>query len=337
MKKTLVVTTINKPNKNIRALINLCKKYNSDFIIIGDKKSPKKFKVDHALFYDLKRQLKLNLYFSKICPINSYARKNIGYLIATKKGNQVIIETDDDNYPKKIFFKNIKLNHYVEELNNYTWVNVYKKFLLKKMEVWPRGLPLNKININPIFKKKKVKKDFFLQQGVCEGNPDVDAIFRILNEKINIKFKKNFKFSLGKATSPLNSQNTIWFKKVFPLLYLPVTCSMRATDIWRGFIALNIIKKDNMNVLFFGTTMKQIRNIHNLANDLKQEMPLFQDVIKGVNILQNTRFKKGSKNYLDNLFKSYKVLIDNKIFKKKELFYLNAWIKDVKKLFRILN
>ena len=112
---------------------------------------------------------------------------------------------------------------------------------------------------------------------------------------------------------------------------------MRATDIWRGFIALNIIRNDNMNVLFFGTTMKQIRNIHNLANDLKQEMPLYQDVLNGLNILQNTKFKKGPKNYLDNLFKSYKILIENKIFEKKELIYLNAWIKDCKRLIKVIN
>ena len=48
-------------------------------------------------------QKKLNFKFSKICPPNSYARKNIGYLISFLE-NDIIIETDDDNFPKKIFF-----------------------------------------------------------------------------------------------------------------------------------------------------------------------------------------------------------------------------------------
>ena len=47
------------------------------------------------------------------------------------------------------------------------------------------------------------------------SNPDVDAIYRIINKNIDIKFRNNFKFSLGKAFSPLNSQNTIWSKKYF--------------------------------------------------------------------------------------------------------------------------
>ena len=58
--------------------------------------------------------------------------------------------------------------------------------------------------------------------------------------------------SLGYSFSPFNSQNTIWFKAIFPLLYLPVTCNMRCTDIWRGLIALNILQNDNKKILFFG-------------------------------------------------------------------------------------
>ena len=111
-------------------------------------------------------------------------------------------------------------------------------------------MPLNKIENSPTFKNKKVRKNFYLKQGVCEGNPDVDAIYRIINKNIDIKFKNEYVFSLGKAFSPINSQNTIWSKILFPLMYLPVTCTMRATDIWRGLIALNIISNDNLSVLF---------------------------------------------------------------------------------------
>ena len=100
-------------------------------------------------------------------------------------------------------------------------------------------------------KHKKVRKKFYLQQGVCDGNPDVDAIYRIMNKKISIKFKNNYSISLGKSLSPVNSQNTIWFKKIFPLMYLPVTCTMRATDIWRGLITSNILLNENLPILFF--------------------------------------------------------------------------------------
>ena len=67
-------------------------------------------------------------------------------------------------------------------------------------------MPLDRIRTNPKLKFKKVIKKFYLQQGVCDGNPDVDAIYRIMNKKINIKFKDNLSLSLGKSLSPINSQ-----------------------------------------------------------------------------------------------------------------------------------
>ena len=334
MRSSVVLTTINKSNKNINKLDKLCKKNHTKLIIIGDKKTPKNFKLSYGIYYSLNDQKKINLNFPKVCPINSYARKNVGYLVSIKNGHNIIIETDDDNYPKDNFFNDIKLSKKVKEIKNAGWVNVYKKFLINNEDIWPRGLPLNEIKKVPIFKTKKVKKNFYLQQGVCDGNPDVDAIYRIINKEINIKFKDNYYFSLGKAFSPINSQNTIWFKKLFPLMYLPVTCSMRTTDIWRGIIALNIILNDNLSILFFGTTMKQYRNIHNLSDDLKQEMPLYKDVFDGFNKLQNLNLKKGTKNYIYNLLKSYNALIEMSIFDKKELFFLNAWVKDIRRILR---
>ena len=331
MKTSLVITTINKPNKNIKELINLCKKNKSKFIVIGDKKTPKNFKISYGFFYNILNQKKLDFKFSKICPHNSYARKNIGYLVSIKDKDNIetIIETDDDNYPKNNFFNFLSPIHNVEEVEQKNWVNIYKKFIEKNSEIWPRGLPLDKINHLPKFKKKKVTKKFYLKQGVCEGNPDVDAIYRLINDKIDIRFKNDYKFSLGKAFSPINSQNTIWSKKIFPLMYLPVTCTMRATDIWRGIIALNIILNDNLGVLIFGTTMKQNRNIHNLKNDLNEEIPLFKDVHNAFLILKKLKLKKGPENYSKNLLKSYEALIKNKIFDRLELKYLNAWIEDI--------
>tara|TARA_X000000950_G_scaffold212171_1_gene255256 strand:- start:3788 stop:4792 length:1005 start_codon:yes stop_codon:yes gene_type:complete len=332
MKKTLIITTINKPNNNIKKFTRLCKKYKSNFIVIGDKKTPKNFDISYGIYYNIRDQKKIKFNFSKVCPTNSYARKNIGYLLSIKNKSDFIIETDDDNYPKDNFFNHIKLTQKVKEIKNVGWVNVYKSFIYNDKDIWPRGLPLNEIKKIPIFKNRKVKKSFYLQQGVCEGNPDVDAIYRIINKKINIKFKDKYTFSLGKSLSPINSQNTIWFKKLFTLMYLPVTCTMRTTDIWRGIIALNIILNDNLSVLFFGTTMKQFRNIHNLTNDLEQEMPLYKDISDGFKKLQNLNLKKGSKNYSNNLLKSYEALIEMKIFDKKEIFFLKAWIKDIKKI-----
>ena len=328
MKTSLVITTINEPNNNIKKFSLNSKKKNWNFIVIGDKKTPKDFKLTYGNYFSFVKQKKLNFKFSKKCPPNSYARKNIGYLLAIQKNSDIIVETDDDNCPKNGFFSEKKINHTADEIKNRSWVNIYDLFV-NNTKVWPRGLPLDEITGNKIKIKKKIKDKFYLQQGVCEQNPDVDALYRLINKKINIKFKNNYKVSLGYSFSPLNSQNTVWFKSIFPLLYLPVTCTMRCTDIWRGLVALNILQNDNKKTLYFGTTMFQKRNYHDLIKDLNQEMPLYINDKKIYEVLKGLKLKKGEKNYISNLILSYKALIKNKFISKIELNYLRAWIKDL--------
>jgi hypothetical protein len=332
MKTSLVITTINKINKNIKNFVSSSKIKKWGLIIIGDRKSPKNFNLSYGEYLDIKTQLKTNFKFAKICPENTYARKNIGYLQAIKNKSEIIAETDDDNFPKKNFFEEKKLIHTVREVKNKSWVNMYDLFTTSKQLIWPRGLPLDSVLENKIKLSKKKKLRFYLQQGVCENNPDVDAIYRLINKKINIKFKNDFFVSLGKSLSPFNSQNTIWFKKIFPLMYLPVTCTMRMTDILRSLICLKILINDNKKILFFGTTMFQKRNEHNLYKDFKDEIDLYLYNKKIINLILNLNLKKGEKNYLSNILKCYKLLIKKKFIKKTELKYLNAWIFDINKI-----
>ncbi len=335
MKTSLVLTTIYKPNKNIITFSKQTKKLEWDFIVIGDKKTPNNFRIEYGNYFEYNKQKKIGFDFSIKCPANNYARKNIGYLIAIRNRSEVIVETDDDNCPKKNFFSKKSYVHKASYIMNNSWVNIYDIFKKnKKTKVWPRGLPLDEIFSNKIKLGNKKKKVFYLQQGVCEGNPDVDAIYRLLNKKINIPFR-SFKVSLGNALSTFNSQNTIWFKPIFPLLYLPVTCSMRCTDIWRSLVALKILQFNNNEILFFGTTMFQERNIHNLNNDFKEEVPMYLNNKNIFNSLSNLKLIKG--DYLSNLLICYKRLIKNGYISKKELIYLKSWISDIKNLKLSLN
>ena len=335
MKTSLVLTTINNPNKNIKSFEKNCNKKKWSFVVIGDKKTPRNFKLKYGNYYSLKDQKKTNLEFADKCYLNSYARKNIGYLNSIKNGSGIIVETDDDNYPYDNFFYDKKKIHLAKTVKtNNQWINIYSLFHKKKINCWPRGIPLDEIHNKKINLGKKNKAEFILQQGVCEGNPDVDAIFRLINTKINIKFKNNLKINVNRALITLNSQNTIWFKEAFPIMYLPVTCTMRCTDIWRGLIAQRILQNDNKRILFFGTTMKQYRNDHNLMNDFKDEVPMYLLDSKINEILQKIKLLKGTKNYLQNLNICYDVLIKNKIFNKDEKYFLRAWTNDIKKIIK---
>jgi hypothetical protein len=89
---------------------------------------------------------------------------------------------------------------------------------------------------------------------------------------------------------------------------------------------------DNKKILFFGTTMYQERNIHNLIEDFKDEIPMYLNNKKIINTILKIRLKKGEKNYLSNLLNCYQVLIKKKFIQKREIKYLKAWISDIKKL-----
>ena len=79
-----------------------------------------------------------------------------------------------------------------------------------------------------------------IQQGLADGNPDVDAIFRlVLPLPMNFGRKPPIALCRG-AWCPFNSQNTSWWPAAYPLLYLPAYCSFRMTDIWRSFVAQRI-------------------------------------------------------------------------------------------------
>ena len=137
MKTSLVITTINKVNKNIKRFASSSKVKKWGLIIIGDKKSPKNFKLPYGDYLDIKSQLKTTFKFAKICPENTYARKNIGYLKAFENKSEIIAETDDDNFPKKNFFEEKKLVHNVREVENKKWVNIYNLFTTKNELIWP--------------------------------------------------------------------------------------------------------------------------------------------------------------------------------------------------------
>ena len=332
---SLVLTTINNVSKNILNIEKECKKKNWKLQIAGDYKTPKNFKLTYGNFVNFFDQQKLKFNYAKKTPKNNYARKNIAYLLSIKNKAEIIIETDDDNYPLKNFFNNRELIKKYFLVKNKGWINIYDIFKKDKSLIWPRGLPLNEIIKKKKFKFIPKKEKCYIQQGLCNLNPDVDAIYRLTNDKINVKFKNNLNIGISKKSiSVFNSQNTTWFKEAFPLLYLPAYCSMRATDIWRSLVAQRILFNDNKNILFHSSNVYQKRNPHVLMKDFKEEVPVYLDTDNIYKTLNTIKLKNGSNNYLTNLIKCYQALCNNGFFHKKEMILVNAWKKDLDKIFK---
>ncbi|HKR03024.1 MAG TPA: STELLO glycosyltransferase family protein [Bacteroidia bacterium] len=329
-RKALVITSIFAPNDALKQFAEGCAERKIHFIVVGDSKSPQDFNLKGCDFFSIGRQRNLPFSISKILPEKKYSRKNIGYLIAISNNHNVIVETDDDNFPLTPFWKKTEINYSAYHIENRGWVNVYAYFIQQK--VWPRAFPLEHVNDEvPAMSEFKFKEILCpVQQGLADENPDVDAIFRLV-KMLPVKFKKSPSIALGNNTwCPFNSQNTKWFKPAFPLLYLPTYCSFRMTDIWRSFIAQRIFWTNGWSLLFHKPTVYQLRNEHNILRDFKEEIPGYLNNNLFVQTLEKLELKTGEKNIYDNLLKCYEAIIKLELIEEKEMELLEAWCNDMK-------
>ena len=330
---TIVITSIAGPeNKVLQTFAKECMERDIRFIVIGDKPSPKDFHLQGCEFYGLEKQKESGFQFATMVPERHYSRKNIGYLKAIQGGSKLIVETDDDNFPRANFWKERQRSHTAPMLENTGWINVYKYF--GAGNIWPRGYPLEYLqnNIPLLSNCRTAAADCPIQQGLADENPDVDAVYR-LTQSLPYTFEKNIQLALGSGSwCPFNSQNTTFFYDAFPLLYLPSYCSFRMTDIWRSFVAQRICWENNWFVLFDEATVWQERNTHNLLRDFEEEIPGYLNNAKIAQTLANLQLKKGLKNMAQNLLDCYQALVDKGWVGQEEMELLKAWIADLNKL-----
>ena len=303
---------------------------NISFIVIGDTKSPKEFKIDGCDFYSIDAQKMLNFELAELLPLKHYARKNLGYLLAISRNAEVIIETDDDNLPLDGFWNERSMSCVARLISGSGWTNVYRYFT--DAHIWPRGFALEHL-LDPLpqLNQHSFVIDCPIQQGLADDNPDVDAIYR-LTLPLPLVFSKSDNIALGKNTiCPFNSQNTTWFKEAFPLLYLPYHCSFRMTDIWRSFVAQRIGWTCGWFILFHSSTVKQERNEHNLMHDFRDEIPGYMNNLSICQSLQDLDLKAGVENISLNMIVCYEKLIEIGCVGLEEMALLKAWLHDVEK------
>ena len=328
MKQALVITSINGPTDIIGSLAKIAETMKTELIVIGDRKSPAVFEMNGVDFYSIARQNELGLKFVEKCHMNSYTRKNIGYLVAWKNGAEVIVETDDDNIPKDNYVSFLDKVLEIDVTTNSGWINAYTHFT--KKPIWPRGFPLELVQESFTEKIQTKKKTVIcpVQQGLADADPDVDAVYRLVFP-LPLDFDSNTSIALGKdAWCPFNSQNTAWWKCAFPLLYLPSYCSFRMTDIWRSFVAQRICWEYGWHILFKEATMCQDRNVHNYLKDFADEVVGYLKNDQISKILSALPLSNKIEDIWDNLFASYEALVNEGIFDKEELTLLSLWKED---------
>lgn len=319
--KFAVVTTVNKPTESVRRVSSLkswC------LIIVGDTKTPDddytKFADENAnvLYLPISTQQDMsnyNLFFSKI-PLNSFARKNVGYFYAIFLGARVLYDFDDDNlllspengstildpfwYRDELSLQRSVLLRYSSEEDEVepegsqelpVWqipFNPYPHMRPSYNYSWPRGFPIDQLRANfdhvphHVMNAGSIKYQAIgVIQSLCNDDPDVDAIFRMTRyHSTNFTFDNSFtalpQLIPRKSYSPYNAQATTHFYSAFWGLFLPITVSGRVSDIWRSYITQRIMKDIGLYVVYNPPQVVHHRSNHDYLSDLSAEDYLYE-------------------------------------------------------------
>jgi len=309
-------------------LVEKLREANCPLLVIGDKKGPYNYPLPDSEFFSYEAQLKLPYRLATQLPAGHYSRKNLGYLIANSRKAEMLYETDDDNAPLPSWTwrdTQVKARH----LTGIGWMNVYKLF--SSGFIWPRGLPLTHTQTIPSLESPDTQRTTHapIQQGLANGAPDVDAIWRLLSNS-SITFRNADPVMLSKEQwCPFNSQSTWWSSIAFPLLYLPSNCSFRMTDVWRSFIAQRCLWALGSGVAFHGAEVFQERNVHDLMRDFKDEVPGYLQNDKIASLLTSLKLDSDPQALGANLLTCYEHLVSGDIFPPEELPLVRAWLDDL--------
>jgi STELLO glycosyltransferases len=205
------------------------------------------------------------------------------------------------------------------------WVNIYQFFCNDL--VWPRGLPLQSIrtsaSVSELGAEEVVRCP--VQQSLADGDPDVDAIYRMVLGK-EIKFCDGCVVIRRGTYCPFNSQNTLWWPEAYPLMYLPSFVSFRMTDIWRSLVAQVCLFRAGLGLSFHGPTVFQERNAHNLMRDFTDEVPGYLNNARIVEGLESLELGADPASFGGNLRRCYAKLVGLGVVPERELGLVDEWL-----------
>jgi|TARA_B110000483_G_C18188216_1_gene539835 hypothetical protein len=283
MKKFIVSTTINPPTSAIRKFDNF---KDWTLIVVGDLKTPKNYKLKNGIYLNVKDQNLLDKKLSDLVGWNCIERRNLGILLAKKHGADIIALVDDDNIPYKNWGKNLLVGK-KKFINTYNVKTpVFDPISVTKYKkLWHRGFPLDMLDQREpkLVGKKKITVD--VQADFWDGDPDIDAITRIMY-KPNCKFEKNVFPFYCKKFSPFNSQNTFLNSTVLKDYFL-FPDQGRMHDIWASYF---LQYKSNVNVVYNEASVFQKRNVHTAAKDLSDEFIGLKYNSKLINLMKKKSF-----------------------------------------------
>jgi hypothetical protein len=317
----VVITSIHPPTEGIRVFSS---RQDASVVVVGDRKTPDPWVCGDVNFVSIAEQLSSGMPIGRWLPENHYSRKLLGYVRAMELGATAILDTDDDNVPSLDYGFPAFEGSWDFTAGNLGFVNVYSLF--SDSLIWPRGHPLDLVKRNDsgiTLKRKSAQVGIW--QGLVNGDPDVDAVYRLTRE-LPVQFRQRDPIILDEGTvAPFNSQNTLFRSELFPLLYLPSLVTFRFTDILRGLVAQPIMWQFGYLLGFVAPNITQHRNEHDLMEDFRQELPMYEYGPSVVELV--TPAIAGTGSIGEALRRAYEVLVAHGVVPERELEGVELWLE----------
>ncbi|GFO00943.1 conserved uncharacterized protein [Plakobranchus ocellatus] len=271
-----------KDINNIRRVENKAKKSSSGQTPVPDFSAERIRNSPNCIFLSISDQESLGLSLHRLLPYRSYARKNLGYLFAVAHGAKVIYETDDDNRPlDQLKGFNLALTTSGLMYAGERLFNPYHHF--GQSTLWPRGFPLAAVGApqENLYRLSSKWRTPGIQQGVVNGDPDMDAIFRLTRKQKSSRLQVKFDSAAPPVIlpesvySPFNSQNTLFTYEALWAMLLPTTTTFRMCDIWRGYWAQRLLWEIGSRLAFYPPNAYQQRNAHSYMDDAEDERDMY--------------------------------------------------------------
>jgi hypothetical protein len=280
--KWVVVTTINPPTPTIKRLAALP---GWRVVVLGDTKTPKDWAWPNVTYLSIEAQLGLGFSTTPLLCTRCYTRKNVGYIYAVLHGARVIYETDDDNELTKPDVVTLPTTadgsgsaRMLEYTSRALTINHHAHF--GQPSTWPRGYPLEAIAEPHATEVREVTVTPAVQQGLADGDPDMDAIFRLTRKpsdrRIDFSFAQAPPIALPFGSfAPYNAQNTVFNYEALWATVLPQSVEFRVCDIWRAFFTERLLWGVGAQLAFVAPYVYQMRNAHNYHGDYISEAQIF--------------------------------------------------------------
>jgi len=287
MKKSIVITTINSPTE---ATVKFCQKKGWDVFIVGDLKTPHpeyrllESKFSNVLYLDVEDQKKLYPQIGEVIGWNTIQRRNIGIIHAYNEGTEIFATVDDDNIPYDNWGRNLLVDKTVE-VDLYESENgVFDPLSVTQSGnyLWHRGYPIDLLRTRHLVNYKgKTQRKVLVQADLWDGDPDIDAITRLIHRPI-VKYQIESPYCSSNI-SPFNSQNTFLSRKVIPY-YSVLPFIGRMDDIWGGYILQHYFPD---SVVYCPSSVYQDRNEQDLVKNLENEILGYRKTYEFLNDLPN--------------------------------------------------